>query len=313
MKNLIFAILFVGVASFSYGQYVPKGKPAKAETALNQGKLDEAKAEIDEAFKIDDKGKVTSTGKNWFIKGKIYKAIYLDDSTAYGDLAGEEALTVAMEAFDKVLEMEKENSVYAVFTSQEVSQLYATLVNDGAEKYNDNDFEGAYAEFMKALKVTPNDTTALLYGGVSAQQADMMDEAISCFETLTETGNANIDTYKTLIYLYRTEKEDMDKVLETVNKGLVKFPNDKTLTQEKITTLIVTEKVDEAKAELEAAISQDPTNSQYYYFLGYLYDFQENYDKALENYAKAVELNPDYYDANYNLGVIYYNMGREVI
>jgi tetratricopeptide (TPR) repeat protein len=54
-------------------------------------------------------------------------------------------------------------------------------------------------------------------------------------------------------------------------------------------------------------------DSLYYYFLGYLYDFQEDYDKAAENYEKAIELKPDYYDANYNLGVIHYNKARDVI
>ena len=48
MKKLIFAVVFIGLGTFVYGQYVPKGKPAKAEMALTQGKLDIAKAEIDE-------------------------------------------------------------------------------------------------------------------------------------------------------------------------------------------------------------------------------------------------------------------------
>jgi Tfp pilus assembly protein PilE len=37
MKNLIVAILFVGVTTLSFGQYVPKGKTTKAESALIRG------------------------------------------------------------------------------------------------------------------------------------------------------------------------------------------------------------------------------------------------------------------------------------
>ena len=85
MKKLIFAMLFLGVGTFTYGQYVPKGKVSKAEMASDQGKLDIAKAEIDEAFKVDAKGKVSSAPKNWYTKGQIYKAIYLDDSTSFKD------------------------------------------------------------------------------------------------------------------------------------------------------------------------------------------------------------------------------------
>jgi len=314
MKKLIFALLFIGIGTFTYGQYVPKGKTNKAEAAFNQGKLDEAKAEIDEAFRVDDKGKVSSTAKNWYTKGRIYKAIFLDDSTEYADLASKElSLKTAIESFNKVKQMEKENSTYVIFSDQEISQLYGYIVNNGAEKYNDNDFEGAYLEFKTALEVVPNDTTALLYGGVAAQQAEMIDEALECFQTLVDNGNANIDTYKTMIYLYRTEKEDMESVLKTVNAALEKFPENKELTQEKITTLIMMERVDDAKSELESAINNEPTNPLYYYFLGYLYDFQEDAENAIEQYQKAIELNPEYYEANYNLGVVYYNEARNLL
>ncbi|MCK5209347.1 MAG: hypothetical protein KAQ79_15035, partial [Cyclobacteriaceae bacterium] len=121
MKKLIFAILFIGIGTFTYGQYVPKGKTSKAEVALTQGKLDIAKAEVDEAFKIDNKGKITAAAKNWYLKGRIYKALYLDDSTEFKNLAGDEALEVAMEAFNKVKSMEKENSSYFIFSDQEIS------------------------------------------------------------------------------------------------------------------------------------------------------------------------------------------------
>lgn len=314
MKKLIFAIIFIGIGNFTYGQYVPKGKTSKAEIALTQGKLDIAKAEIDEAFKIDNKGKVTGAAKNWFTKGKIYKALYLDDSTAFKDLVDkEEALKVTMEAFKKVKAMEKESSSYVIFTDQEVNVLYGTIVNKGAEAYNEDDLEGAYKIFMTVLIVQPGDTTALMYGGYAAQQAEMYDEAIACFQTLADNGDANIDAYKSMIYLYRTEKEDMESVLRVVDQGLEAFPQNSLLTQEKITSLIIMEREEEAKAELETAINDDPTNSLYYYFLGYLYDSQEDTDNAMEQYKKAIELNPEYYEANYNLGVVYYNEAREII
>ena len=314
MKKLVFAVAFLGLATLSFGQYTPKGKVSKADMALNQGKLDEAKAEIDMAFEVDAKGKVTAAAKNWYIKGRIYKAIYLDDSTEFHELvSNEEALNIAMESFNKVKSMDKETSTYYIFSDQEISQLYGAVINEGAELYNENDFAGAYKAFMTALVVVPDDTTALLYGGVSAQQADMMDEALGAFEQLAGTGYANVDTYKTMIYLYRTEKEDMDKVLETVDKALAQYPDNSEFAQEKITTLIIMERVDDAKSELESAINDDPTNSLYYYFLGYLYDFQEDKDNAITNYQKAIELNPEYYEANYNLAVVYYNKGRELI
>lgn len=314
MRKLIFAILFIGISTITFGQYVPKGKVTKAEAALTKGELDIAKAEIDEAFKVDAKGKVTASSKNWYKRGQIYKAIFLDDSTEYHELASnEEALKVAMESFNKVKEMDKSTSTYAIFVDTEINQLFGYIINDGAEKYNENEFADAYQHFMTALMVTPGDTTALLYGAVSAQQAEMYDEALAAYQQLADDGNAKLDQYKTMIYLYRAEKEDLDKVLEVVDQALEAFPENNELIQEKITTLIIMERSDEAQAELEAAITKEPTNSLYYYFLGYLFDVKEDPDSSIENYKKALELNPEYYEANYNVAVVYYNKAREII
>jgi len=312
MKKLIFALLILSLGLTAYGQYVPKGKILKAETSLTAGKLDEAKAEVDEAFKIDEKGKITSSGKNWYTRGNIYKAIYLDDSTDYKNLKDDQTLKTAMESFNKALSLEKENSPYAIFTNQAIAQLYGMIVNRGAELYNENDFKGAYSTFMEALVVSPKDTTALLYGGVAAQQADMLDESITCFQTMADNGDANLDTYKTLIYLYRAEKEDQEKALATVNQALKKFPTAQELIQERITLLILMERSAEAEKELTTAIANDPTNSLYYFFLGYMKDKSGDVEAAIQNYAKAVELNPDYYEANYNLGVMHLEKGRAI-
>lgn len=313
MKRLFFVLIFFAISSmvFAQKQYEPKGKVSKAENALNQGKLDIAKAEIDKAFADNEKGKVTTDGKNWYIRGKIYKAIYMD-TTTYHDIAPD-ALDKAVESYKKVKELEKENSTYAVFSEQEMNQLYGVVVNKGAADYNNNNFEAAYDAFMEALKVSPGDTIALLYGGTAAQQADMTDKAIDAYNKLIDVGTNNIDVYKTLIFLYRNEKQDLDKVLGVVNKALEKFPDNKDFAQEKITTLINLKKTDEAQNELKNAIAKEPSNPLLYYELGYLYDYQDKPDEALDYYKQALKVDPNHYEANYNAGVVYYNKAAQIL
>ena len=49
----------------------------------------------------------------------------------------------------------------------------------------------------------------------------------------------------------------------------------------------------------------------YVYLLrGLVYHSQKEYDRAIENYTKVIELNPDYADAYYNRGAVYRDKGE---
>ncbi len=311
MKKLIIAGFFIVLPALLFGQYVPKGKVSKAQISLDQGKLDIAKAEIDKAFELDLKGKVTKAAKNWFLKGKIYKAILLDSGEFHN--LDDKALDVAVESFNKVLEMEKENSSYYIFSNQEIDQIYAIVLNGGAAKYGENDFKGAYEEFMRALKIHPNDTIALLYGGVAAQQAEMIDEALVCYCSLAELGNADVDTYKTMLYLAHNVKNDYEQVLKIARDAQKQYPENEIFRQEELNALILLERDDEAEAELKKTIENNPGSATAYFQLGFLYDKQEKIELATEYYTKSVEKDPNNYEANFNAGVVFYNQGGAIL
>lgn len=55
------------------------------------------------------------------------------------------------------------------------------------------------------------------------------------------------------------------------------------------------------------AAEGDPTNEILWFSLGSVYDNLDKDDLAAEAYLKALELKPTYFDANYNLGAMYFN------
>jgi tetratricopeptide (TPR) repeat protein len=68
-------------------------------------------------------------------------------------------------------------------------------------------------------------------------------------------------------------------------------------------------------AEINAVIASDPENvdnSQYYYIRGSLYEQLKKNDSAKLSYTKALELNPDNYDANWNLGALLVNEANDL-
>jgi len=69
---------------------------------------------------------------------------------------------------------------------------------------------------------------------------------------------------------------------------------------------------DEAMNLLEEAIANEPEKAELHFALGSAKDTQKDYEGARASYEKAAELNPEYFDAYYNLGAIYYNQAAEI-
>ena len=70
-------------------------------------------------------------------------------------------------------------------------------------------------------------------------------------------------------------------------------------------------KYDEAFDNLSLAIKNDPNNATFYFARASINDQRKQYEEAKADYIKAIELKPDYFDALYNLGALYFNQGAE--
>jgi tetratricopeptide (TPR) repeat protein len=281
----------------------------KADRYMNSGELDLAKEQIDLATEHE---KTMDKGKTWFIRGQIYKQIAFSDNEAYQNLA-DEPFETAVESLRKVQEMENENSTYYLFADQALQEMWSLKLNEGAEAYQNGDYEAAVENFNSTKLIMPEDTTAYLYSGVAAMQAGMYEEAAENYYKLLELGHHPIDVYTGLIYIEKVQNEDMDKAFDLVQEAREYFPDNKDLMKEEIQMLIQTEKLDEARQKLESAIQSEPDNPNLYYSLAYLYDESDQDEKAQETYKKAIELNPDYFEANFNLAAHYFNKGVEIL
>ena len=66
-----------------------------------------------------------------------------------------------------------------------------------------------------------------------------------------------------------------------------------------------------AEETLTKAIKYDKSNFEAYYYRGCARVNVMNYDEAIADFEKAVELKPDYADAYFNMGKTYFLMNNE--
>ncbi len=300
MKKLAFIFAFLLVAGLSFAQ---NKNVRKADRALENGDLQEAKELINEASEHE---KTKDDPKTWYTRGTIYQAILNQDGYS------KDLVVEASNSYDKVFEMVDEGDKYFTLTDLKVQELWGGFINEGSEAYSAQNFEEAVAAFDKALLVLPKDTTATLYAGIASQQLKNNDAALKYYYRLIDLDYHEPDIYGSIISIERYAKEDIDKALEVIAMAKKQFPENDEFNKQEINLLITAERVDEAKDKINEAIAKEPENANLYFNLGYLYEQLEQPEKAEEAYLKAIEIDPEYLDANYNYAVYYYNKAADL-
>jgi tetratricopeptide (TPR) repeat protein len=118
-----------------------------------------------------------------------------------------------------------------------------------------------------------------------------------------------------LIYIYMSnidlDQKDTATALTYIEKGRNRFDDNQRLIDEEIRIYFAMGKTDILIEKLGKDIEVTPDNEVLYFTRGTLYGKRKEYDKAIVDYKKAIELKPDYFDANYNLGATYFNQAAD--
>lgn len=300
MKKLALFFAFSLIIGQAFAQ---NSNVRKADRALENGELQEAKELINEASEHE---KTKDDPKTWYTRGTIYQAILNQEGFS------EEIVKETTKSYNKVFDMVEENDKYFTLTDLKVQELWGGFINEGSEAYSAEKFDEAVNAFEKALLVLPEDTTATLYAGIASQQMQDNETALKYYYRLIDLDYHESDIYASIISIERYGNEDIDKALEMIVIAKQKFPENDEFNKQEINLLITAERVDEAKDRIAEAIEKEPENANLYFNLGYLYEQLEQPEKAEEAYFKAIEIDPEYLDANYNYAVYYYNKAADL-
>lgn len=319
------------------------GKKAmkKATRALSAFKLDqtnggenllEAKEYVDFAIKQDD---IKMDPKVWIAMGDIYgsfseynqaqKVLNPDFETIEPNSG-----MIAFQAYKKGLDLEPglKNALEGLRSN------IGAISNAGLDSYEAGDYMSAFTSFRSVL-----DIHKLLKDNEAESPLDAEDEFdnqlyITGLAAMNAGDNATAKSYMQQLYdkeydkpavydaMYKlTADEDIEGAEKILTTGRAKYPDDLGLLFSEINHYLKLQKIDVLEEKLKFAIEKEPENPSLYSTLGNIYDklYQSNYKEgnveeankyfsdAQVYYEKAIEVKPDYTDAIYSIGALYYN------
>jgi tetratricopeptide (TPR) repeat protein len=307
MKKLL---LLAAVVCISLGAFAQKGKVTSALSFIEQGALDKAKEALDQAM-TDPK---SSTWFNtYFAKGKLCQAVFKSDNPKFKSLCPD-PLDEAFAAYQKALELDPKGGVKKrIITGMVYNSLALDLYSQGGTQFEAKDYAGALKSFETQIKITETDMyvgatdTGMYYNaGLAAMNSGKFQDAVNFFTKCTDLKYMGITPYYQISQSYM-EMGDTTKA-EALLKSLPdKFPGDKNITLQLIDLYIKAGKNVEALKYLDQAKKDDPGNSSLWFAEGIIYLNQSNFDPAITDLTKAVEMKPDFYDSQYGLGAAYIN------
>lgn len=308
-------LIFLTLSLLIFNTIAQQNQVQNANNALRSGELDKAKKAIDLAAEHES---TRNLNKMWYYRGKTYLGIY--DSKEFKNLDADAALK-AVTSFINCLKGDKDN----IYKDEVTGLLIASsirLYNNGIDAYRNSDFIKASLNLIaifdafpydkdKTLtrsNITPESLNYDLYS-ISRDSKDI-GKAKEYLQKLIDAKYKSPKIYIDMSRIFLSEK-DTAKALQYIEMGRSLFDDDVKLINAELTLYIQQSKTDVLLEKINTAIASTPDNELLYYTQGLIYKDKKQNDKAEIAYKKVLELKPDHSDANFELGVLYFNRGVE--
>ncbi len=298
-------------------QLMVQNRTDKAAKEMNNAKimLQRAKTSIDMAAEHDE---TKADAKTWHYYGVIYLKIATYPEFAELDA---DALEKTANAFKKVIELDE------TYFKQNASEIYTYIqsittnyFNQGAVAYESGDYVKAMESYINAYEtmaiIGQKDNEALM---VAAQIAVMANEYNKAIELCTILLNDGFETPQVYQYMAIAQGslENNDAMVEYLQKGREKFPEDEALINEQINAFIKLKRESEIVDQIELMATKQTSNPVYYFLLGTIYGNPEStmydFEKALGYYGKVIEIDSNHVDSYINIGGLYIEKSASLI
>jgi len=312
MKRIGLMLIMAAVGSTAMAQ---SGKVISASNFAKQGEFAKAKENIELATQHE---KTKDQAKTWMVRGEVYKGIAESKDPNVKALA-DKPLSIAMESYRKALALDTKGSLKKQINNQLTFMSLSGVVINTAIEYNDKeDFLSSLECFEISLEIdsitdpAKQDSAIIFNAGLVAEKGKAYSKAKYYYNRCIDI---RYNTSQVVVLLANVERTQGDTTafLATLERGLAICPDDnKAIMVELINHYIMNNESEKALAYLSQAIEKDPSNKTYYFAKGSLLDKINKPEEAKASYEKAIELDPEYFDAWFNLGIQVYNKAAEM-
>jgi len=290
------------------------GQKSAIQTAYNwlrYQELDKAKEAIDGAVLNET---TRGVAKAWYYRGSIYQSIYESTNEKFKSLKPG-SLAEARKSYEEAVSLDtKKEFTDDIMKRMEI--LAFQSLNEGVDLFKVENYRAAMQAFGMSAEINQKlfnrvDTMGIYNRALAAEKAGESKVALDDFTFLTSVNYGGARIFSLLANMHLDQKDTVS-ALDILTKGQEKYPDDRTLITQALNIYLSSGRDQEAYAKNEQAIAASPTNSVLYYIKGNLADKMGKKEESISAYKKAIELKPDYFDANYNLGAMFFNDGAEM-
>jgi tetratricopeptide (TPR) repeat protein len=317
MKKFVALFTFLIVATTIFAQ---KGKVSSALSLKESGEIQKAYTAIQEAIDPTNEKSEKSINwpKTWETRGQILQEAYKKNISVV-----EEPLFSAYDSYVKAIELDS-TSKFSKSIIIDLTFLQTDLSNYAIGSYEKQRFDVSLKCFelymaisqLSIMKRSAGEEvldTAIIYNaGLAAFKAKNWDKSVNYFTVAAKNDYNGPSSYNFVYQAYQAKGDTLNSLV-ALKEGHLKYPNDEALLVEIINFYISKGRSDEAIKYIDLAISEKPENATLYTAKGAMLEKLGDIEGAIALYKKSVERDSTQFTPYYNLSVIYYNRGVEVV
>jgi tetratricopeptide (TPR) repeat protein len=311
MKKAILLVLAIAMTLYAGAQ---KKMINAAQDALEKGELDKAWGSIQTALTNDE---TKDLPKTWLVKGKILQAIGKADTLKKYSSISENPAVEAFASYQKAIELDAKKKVNKEIDLQ-LLELSSIAANKAILAFDAKNYDRALELFELILTIEANpmynnkvDTAMVFNCGLASLNAKKYDKAIDYFKKAATYKYGGGNTYSLIKNAYMS-KGDTVNALATMKMAFEAYPNELTVIVDLINFYLLNNQAEQAMSYLNKAKQKEPNNVSFLFAEGTLREKMNQPDSAFEVYLKATKIDSNYFNAYYNIGVMFYNKAVKV-